>query len=46
MEMAGNPEVRGGLGRRTFSSANRNSSKRFNDTFAFTTCQATTNISS
>ena len=39
-EMAGNPGSRGGFGRRTLSSAESSSSRRFKDTFAFTTCQS------
>ena len=39
-EMAGNPGSRGGFGRRTLSSAESSSSRRFEDTFALTTCQS------
>ena len=39
IEIAGSPGSRGGFGCRTLSLANNSSSKRCNDTLAFTTCQ-------
>ena len=40
IEMAGSCGFRGGFGCRIFSSAKSNSSIRFKDTLAFTTCQS------
>ena len=39
IDMAGSPDIRGGLGFTVCSSAKNSSCKRCNDTFALATCQ-------